>query len=243
VSDAFETDETRRPRAWCALERLTPARLVHAQHQRQSRALETMTKRHPIAAGFVGACLALSACSSNKKEATTENFAKAVSSALECRDAQCYRIDDLPAEYPVAKIKALRGVSGGPDGLEALAHAGVLIETDTTVKVGNVSADVRVPGKRFEKAEAGKEFIDDKGHLCYGRLALDRIVSWTTPTATAGVSETVATYQYRLDGLPDWARQPDVQKAWPDIAKLVAGTGHTPMRMPLVQTEDGWISE
>jgi hypothetical protein len=243
VSDAFDTDETSRRRAWCALERLTLACLVHTRHQRQSKALETMIIRHPIAAGIVGACLVLSACSSNKKEATTENFAKAVSAELERRDAQCDRIDDLPAEYPAAKIKALRGVSGGPDGLEALARAGVLIETDTTVKVGNVSGGVRVPGKRFEEADAGKKFIDDKGNLCYGRLVLDKIVSWTTPMSTAGVNETVVTYQYRLEGLADWARQPDVQKAYPDIAKLVAGAGHSPMRMPLVQTEDGWISE
>jgi hypothetical protein len=243
MSDAFDTDETRRPRAGRALERLTLARLVHAPHPRQPRAPETMIKRHLIAAGFVGACLALPACSSHKNEATIENFAKAVSAELERRGARCDRIDDLPAAYPVAKIEALRGVSGGPDGLEALARAGVLTETNSTVKVGNVPGDVRVPGKRFEQADAGKPFIDDKGHLCYGRLALDRIVSWTTPTATAGVTETVVTYQYRLEGLPDWARRPDVQKAWPDIAKLVAGAGHTPMRMPLVQTEDGWMSE
>jgi hypothetical protein len=172
-----------------------------------------MIKRYPIAAGLVGACLALSACSSNKKEATSENFAKAVSAALERRDAECYRVDALPVEYPVEKIKALRGVSGGPDGLEALARAGVLIEADTTVMVGNESGGVRVPGKRFEKSDAGKKFIDDKGHLCYGRLVLDRIVSWTIPTSTAGVTETVVTYQYRLDGLPDWVTQPDVQKA------------------------------
>jgi hypothetical protein len=201
--------------------------------------MKPMVKRHILATGFVSVCLALSACSSGKKEATTENFARVVSAALERSDAQCYRIDDLPVEYPVAKIEALRGVSGGPDGLEALSRAGVLAETDTTVKVGSV----RVPGKRFEKTDAGKKFIDDKGRLCYGRLALDKIVGWTTPRSTAGVTETIVTYQYRLEEQPDWVRQPAVQKAYPDMGKLIAGAGRAPLRMPLVQTEDGWVSE
>lgn len=205
--------------------------------------LDTMIKTHPIAAVMVGACVALSACSSNKKEATEENIAKAVSAALEHGGAQCNHIGDLPAEYPVAKIKALRGVSGGPDGLEALVRAGVLIETDTTVTVGIEQGGVRVPGKRFEKTEAGQKFIDDKGYLCYGRMTLDKIVSWTPPASTAGVTETIVTYQYRLEDQPDWVKQPDIQKAYPEIGKLVAGAGHTPVRMPLVQTEDGWISE
>jgi hypothetical protein len=201
-----------------------------------------MINRNLIALAIVAACIAVAGCS-NRKDASAENLSKAIASELEGSGPQCYRIGDLPAEYSVAKMKALEGVPGGPAGLEALARAGVLSETDTTVKVGKPPGAINVPGKRFEWTEAGKKSVSDQGLLCFGKLALDKVVSWTPPTSTAGAAETIVTYQYRLEGMPEWAKNPDIQTAYPDIARLVNGAGRTAQRMPLVLTEDGWISE
>jgi hypothetical protein len=43
--------------------------------------------------------------------------------------------------------------------------------------------------------------------------------------------------------MPAWVKNPDIQTAYPDIARLVNGAGRTAQRMPLVLTDDGWISE
>ena len=82
--------------------------------------------------------------------------------------------------------------------------------------------------KNYSLTEEGKKFFHGNtlaktdttifGHLCYGKLTLDKIIKWESPTTTQAV---IVTYSDKLDGLVDWAKKPEFQAVFPGAAKLI----------------------
>lgn len=75
--------------------------------------------------------------------------------------------------------------------------------------------------------------------FCYGFRHVTGIEAFTPPTkAESGFNESKVTYRYNLEDVPVWAKDADVQKAYPDMAKAVSDPA--PATITLAQTGVGW---
>lgn len=75
--------------------------------------------------------------------------------------------------------------------------------------------------------------------FCYGFRHVTGIESFTPPLkAASGFNESRVTYTYNLQDVPVWAKDADVAKAYPDMAKAV--TSPDPATITLAQTGVGW---
>lgn len=75
--------------------------------------------------------------------------------------------------------------------------------------------------------------------FCYGFRHVTGIESYTPPAKAAdGFMETRVTYQYELQDVPVWSKTPEVQTAYPEMAKATAGPGTA--TITLAQTGVGW---
>jgi hypothetical protein len=59
--------------------------------------------------------------------------------------------------------------------------------------------------------------------FCYGHRTVTAIDSFTPPAQANGFPETHVTYRYSLLDVPVWAKTPEVQAAFPAMARATAG--------------------
>lgn len=75
--------------------------------------------------------------------------------------------------------------------------------------------------------------------FCYGFRHVTGIESYTPPAKAAdGFNETRVTYQYELQDIPVWSKTPEVQTAFPEMARATSAPGST--TITLAQTGVGW---
>ncbi len=75
--------------------------------------------------------------------------------------------------------------------------------------------------------------------FCYGFRHVTGIEAFTPPAkAASGFNESRVTYHYSLQDVPVWAKEAEVQKAYPDMAKAVSNPA--PATIALAQTGVGW---
>ena len=75
--------------------------------------------------------------------------------------------------------------------------------------------------------------------FCYGFRHVTGIDSSTPPTKAAdGFNESRVTYRYVLQDAPVWAKDADVQKAYPEMAKAISDP--PPATITMAQTGVGW---
>ncbi|WP_263382215.1 hypothetical protein [Granulicella arctica] len=73
--------------------------------------------------------------------------------------------------------------------------------------------------------------------FCYGHREITGIESFTPPVvAKGGFPETQVIYSYIIKDVPVWAKTPEVEAAFPDMAKATSGpsTGHATLAKTLV---------
>jgi hypothetical protein len=75
-------------------------------------------------------------------------------------------------------------------------------------------------------------------HFCYGHRSVTAIDSSTPPTPENGFPTTHVTYRYKLEDVPIWAKTPEVQAAFPAMAK--ATTTESSAQAALAKTIAGW---
>jgi hypothetical protein len=75
--------------------------------------------------------------------------------------------------------------------------------------------------------------------FCYGQEQVDSIVKWDTPTTQDGTSTTEVTYTYKFRQLAAWAKQPDLEQAFPAIRSTLDQAG-TNQVVEVHLTSKGW---
>jgi hypothetical protein len=156
----------------------------------------------------------------------------------------------------------------GVTGREAMIGTRDAIQMPVLQKVGlvksspgsaqrNVDGVVRtLPATRYELTGEGRKFYIARettqmsadgrktvrrSDFCAGKLSLDSIVGWDAPKTAGDHIETTVTYTYRI-AAARWTRDPDVQKVFPMIDRVVKGEGTMQLKQALRLTRKGWAA-
>ena len=98
-----------------------------------------------------------------------------------------------------------------------------------------VSKELSIQVARYTPTPAGTAYAP---RFCYGHRNVTAIDSFTPPAQANGFPETQVTYRYTLEDVPVWAKTPQIQAAFPEMARAINGesTGHA----ILAGTLAGW---
>ena len=121
-----------------------------------------------------------------------------------------------------------------------------------------VSAAGQEPGlKRYSLTEEGKKYyvakktvtlgpvdkpIEHPGDFCAAKLALDKVVSWEPPTVVNGKPHTTVMYTYKVAAAADWTHDPDIQRVFPMIHRILTGAGSMKLMQGFAWSDKGWVA-
>jgi hypothetical protein len=110
-------------------------------------------------------------------------------------------------------------------------------QMDTLVKVLllDKSEEMSIHASRYTPTTTGARFAP---RFCYGHREITSIDRFTPPAVANGFNETTVVYKYSMKEVPVWARTPEVQAAFPDMA--LATSGEATGKATLAQTPVGW---
>jgi hypothetical protein len=165
--------------------------------------------------------MVVSGCSGSKNKATAENFQAALNTYFANR-SQClfpialhfpYEVD--PSTSP--KVEQAR--------MDALMHAALLKR----------EADKSIHVYIYSLTPAGERATSS---FCYGHRQITSIDHFTPPAKANGFLETQVSYHYTVTEVPVWAKTKEIQDAFPELEKALAGnaTGKT----TLANAGAGW---
>ncbi len=195
----------------------------------------------------LAASLMLDGCSSEKKP-NAANFTKAINQYLAKHRQECtYFAQTFPIDVPASELKAPFGTA---PQMTALERAGLVRGSDTTAVIhgmmGALGASAPRPVRRYDLTDEGRKYFQVKPGMlgqssafCYGQEQVDSIVKWDEPTAQDGTSITEVTYTYKFRQLGGWAKQPDVEQAFPAIKSTLDQAG-TNQVVEVHLTNNGW---
>ena len=78
------------------------------------------------------------------------------------------------------------------------------------------------------------------GELCYGKITLDEVVKWEGPMEMGKYQEAIVIYRYKIENLADWAKKSEIQAAFPDVAKIIAGDRKEEKKAIVKLTRESW---
>ncbi len=156
-----------------------------------------------LAVPAVVAALLLAGCHS-KTSATPDNFIKALN-AHYLDHAECLMPDAPRFPFETSDPEKLRQ-------MDSLVKAQLL----------TVAKETSIHVSRYTPTTTGARVVP---RFCYGHRNITGIDSFTPPVvAKGGFPETQVTYRYTLEDVPVWAKTPEVQAAFPEMAKASSGT-------------------
>jgi hypothetical protein len=99
----------------------------------------------------------------------------------------------------------------------------------------DVGKETGLSSSRYTVTTGGTRYAP---RFCYGHRNVTAIDSFTPPITANGFPETNVTYRYTLADVPIWAKTPEVQAAFPAMAKAISteSTDHA----TLAKTIAGW---
>jgi hypothetical protein len=171
------------------------------------------------------AFLLLGGCSSEKKP-NAANFTKAINQYLAKHGQECtYSAQTFPIDVPASELK---------------------LQSGTAPQMGALGASAPRPVRRYVLTDKGRKYFQMKpgtfgqsSAFCYGQEQVDSIVKWDEPAAQDGTSITEVTYTYKFQQLADWAKQPEVEQAFPAIKSTLDQAG-TNQVVEVHLTNQGW---
>jgi hypothetical protein len=195
--------------------------------------------------------LLLAGCGS-KNGANEKNLSEATNAYLLKKGQLCLGI---ATKWPVDLQDSDRGpgiVRGSR--MAALEKIGLVRSQETETEVTPLSGTrpVKVKALRYELTDAGKKFYREKealgsvgeknirGDICFGQQALDSVIKTEGPITVGDRKEMTLYYTYKIENLADWAKNPDIQKAFPGIVSTLNGAGKTQLNQNLTLTDQGW---
>lgn len=78
--------------------------------------------------------------------------------------------------------------------------------------------------------------------LCAATLSLDRLIGWDPPQTRDGRTATSLLFTYRI-ATDDWATAPEVQQAFPLLARAIQREGTMQVRLGVHLTRSGWVAD
>lgn len=202
--------------------------------------------RSSVSFSLAGA-LSLGGCNSAKKP-NADNLTKAINQYFVKNGPACvFFAQTFPIDVLASEVK---DEAGTPAQMAALEKAGLVRGTDTTAvvhgMVGALGASAPRSVRRYALTDEGKKYSQVKpsgpgqsSAFCYGQEQVDSIVKWDQPTTQDGTSATEVTYTYKFQHLADWAKQPDVEQAFPAIKSTVE-QAETNQTIEVHLTNKGW---
>jgi uncharacterized lipoprotein NlpE involved in copper resistance len=184
-------------------------------------------------------CLTLIGCG-NKQDANEKNFGVAISQYLDKKGELCLGTYKWPVDLDEKGSQVWDG-KGEWKRMAALQKTGLVAGAEVEVEQmgwNNKPTGRKVKLTRYQVSEAGKKYYHEKevsqrsldgakktlqGDLCYGKKSLDKVVKWEGPMKLGDYQEAGVKYLYKIDGLADWARSPDIQTAFPKITAELNG--------------------
>jgi hypothetical protein len=88
---------------------------------------------------------------------------------------------------------------------------------------------------RYTVAQAGTRYAP---RFCYGHREVTSIDSFTPPATANGFNETTVVYHFVMQDVPVWAKTPEVEAAFPEMAAAISGNATG--KAILAQTPVGW---
>lgn len=101
-------------------------------------------------------------------------------------------------------------------------------------------------GKKFYREKEGLGLVSKKvvrGDICFGQQARDKIVKSEEPIVVGDKKELTLYYTYKIENLAEWAKNPDIQRAFPRIVPTINGAGKTILNQALTLTSQGWEAQ
>ena len=199
----------------------------------------------------------LSACVS-KDDANAINFSAAIDAYLQKHGQLCIARETWPVHLTERDRASKLAFGGGTplQRMEALAAVGLAVKKDVdAAELPGRNTLVR-PGElvyRYDLTELGEKFsrqvprgpfasssAEPQRAICYGRRAVQKVVKWDGVMELGGFKGTEVTYLYKVDELPDWAKDARVQEAFPEVGRELAGIASLEKTHGLHLTSEGW---
>jgi hypothetical protein len=108
---------------------------------------------------------------------------------------------------------------------------------------------------RYELTDEGKKFYREKdvvglgpnkealGDICFGQQALGSVVKTQGPVAAGDKKQVTLYYTYKIENLAEWAKNPDIERAFPGIVPTINAAGKTTINQNLTLTDQGWVAQ
>ena len=140
--------------------------------------------------------------------------------------------------------------------MPVLEKLGLAASTSEPVMRKVEDKEISVPVKRYTLTEAGKKFyLDNKtsittlggnkivhhGDFCAAKLSLNKLVRREKPEPSGDNSEIMMTYTYRISAAK-WARDPEIQKVFPMLARVLQGEGTLQLQQRFRRSGDSWAA-
>ena len=185
---------------------------------------------------------------SNKMDPNERNFGAAISAYLEKKGDLCLNSIKWPKDTGGLDYQ-LDGLKES-DQLQILETVGLVssetIDRGALNNRGESSTGTRETFLRYELTEKGRSFFHadrndpDSGELCYGKKALDTLVKWDGPLKIGDYQVASIRFHYKVVDLADWAKDTNVQVAYPAIKRTLDGAGTSQQSHSVKLTNVGW---
>lgn len=198
-----------------------------------------------VIASIMASLVALAGCGS-KQDANKSNFQSAIQDYLNTRKGVCVMLPAKEVPFTFQKTGGFH-VMNEPEKAAALMSAGLLSAKDTQVKafIGNQM----VPGVEYSLTDEGRKYLVKGGAgnvgnwdaFCGGKYKVKEVENFTQPADMFGAKVSQVNYLYEVDDVPNWAKVPALQAAYPLVKHDL--TGAPGDKAVLVSTSEGWMHE
>lgn len=189
-----------------------------------------------------------------KMDVSEKNFGAAIDQYLAKKGNACLSAEQWPVQMNELAQKA------NPQRLvqmEAMAVAGLVkaadVEAEEKDLFGKATGKMTTE-KHFALTDAAKPYLQDDTsgfraiggngsklvQLCWGKMALDKVVKWEGPIKLGEYQEAGVSFTYKFDKVADWASKPEMQAAFPRLKQAMEGVGKTELRKGVKLTSEGW---
>jgi hypothetical protein len=200
----------------------------------------------------------LTACG-NKNDASEKNFSAALSEYFAKKGDLCLNARKWPVDITEMEQRISKAVPGGQVGqMTALEAVGLVAGAD--VEIDQIGYDGKPSGRklkvrRYALTDAAKPYLRDvnvnslslsgatitkQSDLCWGKMALDKIVKWEGPMKFGDYQEANVFYTYKVDDVAPWAKRPEFQAVFGGAKAVLDGAGNKHSQHGVKLTSNGW---
>lgn len=84
--------------------------------------------------------------------------------------------------------------------------------------------------------------IEHPGDFCAAKLTLDKVVRWQPVSVVNGKPQTTVMYTYKIAAAADWTHDPDIQRVFPMIHRILDGAGSLQLMQGFVWSNKAWVA-